>query len=268
MFVSDGKPLTAGESQALKQSFDENGYFILRDVVSPERLTELHNALVEAFDTAKRSGTLFSGGGLVSGHLNCFPGKGARFVYDTLEERGIIGLIRQLHPKADRMPNVGCNFNLPGSAMQHYHTDRPFTRDFMIANVAVVDTVLENGAMELIPGTHKEFYKYTRFVLERLSARSIRVPLNKGDVMVRTSNVWHRGMPNRTAVARPMLAMTWEDGGSLSDDPFSAEDGEIKFFPNWFRPTRLGRVRENMFVKLPITYSALRFARSLYDKEY
>ena len=86
--------------------------------------------------------------------------------------------------------------------------------------------------------------------------------------MVRTSNVWHRGMPNRTAVARPMLAMTWDDGGSLSDDPFSAEDGEIKFFPNWFRPTRLGRVRENMFVKVPITYSALRFARSLYDKEY
>jgi hypothetical protein len=29
----------------------------------------------------------------------------------------------------------------------HYHLDRPFTRDFMIANVAVVDTDVQNGAM-------------------------------------------------------------------------------------------------------------------------
>lgn len=255
-------------TDALKQAYASDGYFVIRDVVSPQRLTDLHKALTQEFEAASKSGALFSGGGLVSGHLNCFPGAGARFAYDTLQERGIIDLMKQLHPKVLRMPNVGLNFNLPGSHTQHYHIDRPFTRDFMIANVAVVDTVIENGAIELIPGTHKRFYKYTRFVLERCHRRGVRVPLNQGDVLIRSSNVWHRGMTNRTCVPRPMLAMTWEDGGNNSPDPFNAEDGKIRFLPNWFKPTRVGRLRERMFVNIPITYSALRFARSLFDTEY
>lgn len=261
-------PLTSLESETLKQRFAEDGFLIIRDVVSPERLADLHTALVQSYQTAIRSGVLFSGGGMLSGHLNCLPGEGARFVLETLQARGIIDLIRQLHPRVTRLPNVGCNFNLPGSATQHYHTDRPFAHDFMIVNVAVVDTTLENGAMEIIPGTHKKFLKYTRFVLERPQRNSIRLPMKRGDVLVRTSNTWHRGMPNRTPVPRPMLAFTWEDGGSASEDPFAAEGGKIHFLPNWFKPTRLGRVREHLFVRVPMIYSAFRFARSLCDKDY
>jgi hypothetical protein len=266
--VSNKKPLTASEIEGLKQSYASDGCFVIRDVVSPERLVELHKALTQEFNAASQSGELFSGGGLTSGHLNCFPGVGARFVYDTLQDRGIIDLIKELHANVVRMPNVGCNFNLPGSHTQHYHIDRPFTREFMIANVAVVDTVVENGAIDVIPGTHKRFYKYTQFVLERPYRNRRRVPMNCGDLLVRSSNVWHRGMPNRTAVPRPMLSLTWEDGGSNHEDPFTAEGGKIRFHPNWFRPTRLGRLREQVFVKVPIVYSALRFARSVCDSEY
>jgi hypothetical protein len=268
VFASDKKPLTESEIERLQQSFASDGCFVIRDVISPERLAELHKALLEEFTAASRSGELFSGGGLVSGHLNCFPGAGARFIYDTLQERGIIDFIKRLNPTVVRMPNVGCNFNLPGSHTQHYHTDRPFTREFMIANVAVVDTVIENGAIDVIPGTHKRFYKYTQFVLERPYRNSIRVPMNRGDLLVRSSNVWHRGMPNRTSFPRPMFSLTWEDGGSNHEDPFAAEGGKIRFHPNWFKPTRLGRLREQVFVKVPIVYSALRFARSVYENEY
>jgi ectoine hydroxylase-related dioxygenase (phytanoyl-CoA dioxygenase family) len=260
--------VTASELEKYRQEFADNGYFVIRDAVSGQRLGELHSVLAQAFEAALKSGALFAGGGLFSGHLNCFPGAGARFAYDTLQERGIIGLMKQLHPNVLRMPNVGCNFNLPGSHTQHYHIDRPFTRDFMIANVAVVDTVVQNGAIDVIPGTHKRFYRYTRFVLERRHRDSVRVPMNRGDVLIRSSNVWHRGMTNRTSVPRPMLAMTWEDGGSNHPDPFSVDGGNIRFIPNWFKPTRAGRLREQLFVRIPITYSALRFARSLVDKTY
>jgi ectoine hydroxylase-related dioxygenase (phytanoyl-CoA dioxygenase family) len=256
------------EIEGYKQAYAQDGYFVVRNIVSPEKLAELHQALAQAFDTASQSNTLFSGGGLVSGHLNCFPGAGARFAYDTLQASGIIDLARQLHPSVVRMPNVGCNFNLPGSHTQHYHIDRPFTRDFMIVNVAVVDTVIENGAIDMVPGTHRRFYKYTRFVLERRHRDSARVPMNRGDVLVRSSNVWHRGMTNRTSVPRPMLAMTWEDGGSNHPDPFSDQGGKIRFHPNWFKPTRVGRLREQLFVRVPVAYSALRFTRSLLDSEY
>jgi ectoine hydroxylase-related dioxygenase (phytanoyl-CoA dioxygenase family) len=260
--------LTASEMEKYRQEFASNGYFVIRNVVSPQRLDELHSQLAQEFDTASKSGALFSGGGLLSGHLNCFPGAGARFAYDTLQERGILDLMKQLHPNVLRMPNVGCNFNLPGSYTQHYHIDRPFTRDFMIANVAVVDTVIRNGAIDVIPGTHKRFYRYLQFVLERRHRDGVRVPINQGDVLIRSSNVWHRGMTNQTSVPRPMLAMTWEDGGSNHPDPFSVDGGKIRFLPNWFKPTRVGRLRERLFVKIPITYSAFRFARSLLDKTY
>ncbi len=260
--------LSDSEIQIAKQEYASSGYFLLRNMVSPVRLAELHNALFQEFDRVSKSGELFSGGGQFSGHLNCFPGAGARFVYDTLQDRGVIDLIKQLHPKVLRMPNVGCNFNLPGSYTQHYHIDRPFTRDFMIVNIAVVDTVIENGATELVPGTHKQLYKYTRFVLERRHRTGVRAPMKRGDVLIRSSNVWHRGMTNRTSLPRPMLAMTWEDGGSSQEDPFNAGEGTIRFLPNWFRPTRVGRLRERLFVKVPVAYSALRFARSIFDSEY
>jgi ectoine hydroxylase-related dioxygenase (phytanoyl-CoA dioxygenase family) len=260
--------LVESDIERCRQEYASNGYFVVRNVVSRERLTELHAALAQEFERASRSGALFSGGGQLSGHLNCFPGSGARFIYDTLQNHGIIALIKELDPRALRMPNVGCNFNLPGSHTQHYHIDRPFNRDFMIANVAVVDTVIANGATELIPGTHKRFYKYTQFVLERRHRDGVRIPLAQGDVLIRSSNVWHRGMTNRTSVPRPMLAMTWEDGGNNHPDPFASEGGRIRFLPNWFKPTRIGRLREQLFVKIPIAYTALRLTRSLFDKEY
>jgi hypothetical protein len=60
-----------------------------------------------------------------------------------------------------------------------------------------------------------------------------------------------------------MLALTWEDGGSVHEDPFRVEQGKITFRPNWFRPNMLGRLRERTFIAAPITYNAYRFVRSL-----
>jgi hypothetical protein len=260
--ASASAPLSNPE--ALKRAFAEDGYLIFRNVVSPERLTALHKLLSHEFESARTSGKLFSGGGLISGHLNCFPGEASRFAYEALEAHGIIDLVKELFPKATRMPNVGCNFNLPKSVAQHYHADRNFLDHFMIANVAVVDTTIENGAIDMLPGTHKKFYKFWRFAVERVSRRSTRIEMKQGDVLIRTSNVWHRGMPNFTAAPRPMIAFTWEDGGSTQPDPFKVEGGNIVFRQNWYRPTAIGRLRERTFVAAPITYSAFRFVTSLY----
>jgi ectoine hydroxylase-related dioxygenase (phytanoyl-CoA dioxygenase family) len=261
---TSGRKKGSLDIEALKHAFAEDGYLIFRDVVSKERLSELRARIAEEFERAKQSGRLFSGGGMISGHLNCFPGEGSRFAYEALEAHGIIDLIKVIFPKAVRLPNVGCNFNLPNSVTQHYHADRNFTDDFLIANVAVVDTDLANGAIDIVPGTHKKFYKFWRFAIERPHRASKRIPMKQGDILLRTSNVWHRGMPNRTAVARPMLAFTWEDGGSTREDPFKVEDGKIVFRQNWYKPTTLGRLRERTFVAAPITYSAYRFVGSLF----
>lgn len=262
---SPRKKILSRDIEELKQAFAEDGYLIFRNVVSRERLAQLHKRMLAEFELAKQSGRLMAGGGTISGHLNCSPGEEARFAYEAVEQAGIIDLVRSIFPKATRMPNVGCNFNLPGSVAQHYHADRNFLDHFMIVNVAVVDTDLQNGAIDLIPGTHKKFYKYWRFAMEGTQRRSQRFPMQQGDVLIRTSNAWHRGMPNFTTQPRPMLAFTWEDGGSVHPDPFAHDGGKIVFRQNWYRPTRLGRLRERTFVAAPITYSAYRFVTSLVD---
>ncbi|HLZ31295.1 MAG TPA: phytanoyl-CoA dioxygenase family protein [Chloroflexota bacterium] len=259
--------LSTADLERLKNAFAEDGFVVIKDVVSRERLAELHRRIQAEFERARETGTLFSGGGTVSGHLNCFPGADSRFVYETLQERGVIDLVRAIAPQSVREPNVGCNFNMPNSVIQHYHMDRTFTNEFMIVNIAVVDTNLVNGAIELAPKTHQKFYKFWRWALERPYRNSVRVEMSAGDVLVRVSNLWHRGMPNRSAVPRPMLAYTWEDGGSNLADPFQSEGGKITFRPNWFRPSRLGRLRERTFVAAPWTYSAYRFVDSVFSNK-
>jgi Phytanoyl-CoA dioxygenase (PhyH) len=258
---------SSAELGAMRASFERDGYFVIRELIPRATLANLHQNLTVAFTDMEREGSLFSGGGRLSGHLNCFPGAQAQSIYDILTSAGIIDLIKQIEPKAIRLPNVGCNYNLPGSSTQHYHTDYDFTKGFMIANVAVVDTTIANGAMEAAPGTHTKFYPYWKFAMERAARNAIRVEMKAGDVMVRTSSMWHRGMPNMTQVARPMLAFTWEDGGSTLPDPFQKEGGAIKFYPNWFRPTTVGRIRERTVVAAPIIYSSYRFVSSLFGNK-
>jgi Phytanoyl-CoA dioxygenase (PhyH) len=250
------------ELEAHRRSFAEDGYLIFRGVVSKDRLSAFRAELFDTFERARATGGLFDGGGSISGHLNCFPGEQARFAYDTLSDAGIIDVIKFVFHKEIHSPNVGLNFNLPNSVPQHWHVDSAYLEDFMITNVAVVDTDLVNGAIDVIPGTQRRFYEFWRFALERTDRGSKRIPLEQGDVLIRTSNLWHRGMPNRSAVPRPMLAFTWEHGGR-KDDGFRIHDGKTKFLPNWYSTGVLGRLRERIFVKAPVTYSAYRIAKSL-----
>jgi ectoine hydroxylase-related dioxygenase (phytanoyl-CoA dioxygenase family) len=257
------------EIQRYKQAFAEDGYLVFRNIVPRDKLAELHAKISEEYARQKADGTLFNGGGGLSGHLNCFPGEAARFAYEALKQQGIVDLIREISPKSVREPFVGCNLNLPGSVTQQMHMDRTFTNEFMIANVSVVDTDLVNGATDVVPGSHRQFYKYWQWVLLGKEKDHKRLPSQAGDVLVRVSNLWHRGMPNHSNQPRPMLAFTWDGGGSPLADPFAEDGGKIKFHPNWFAPTRMGRIVERTFVTAPITYKTYRFANSIFsDKSY
>src|SRR4051812_34638069 len=149
------------------RTFAEDGYCIFRGVVPKDVLSRHGKSIVQEFERAKGSGSLFAGGGLISGHLNYFPGEEARGVYEALEEHGIVDFVRAIFPTKVGIRRAGGNFNMPKSVAQHYHVDGNFTEDFMVVNVAVVDTDLTNGAIDVLPGTHKKFYKYWRFALER-----------------------------------------------------------------------------------------------------
>src|SRR6516165_9908788 len=120
--------------QDLTSTFAREGYVALPNVVSKSRLAALTDELRGEYARARARGELFSGGGTISGHLNCFPGVQSRFVYDELKQYGIFDLVRKLSPSATRMPNIGCNLNLPNSSAQNPHADGYVASRFLIVN--------------------------------------------------------------------------------------------------------------------------------------
>lgn len=260
--VSSGAP--ADESLAYhRERFAAEGYLLLGNVVARDALAALSNDIIGQWRTDTATGAMFTGGGTVSGHLNCFPGAGSRFVYDALAARGIFDLVAALSTGPLRKPNIGCNLNLPGSNPQNEHVDGYAATPFLVVNVAAVDTDLSNGAMEVIPGTHRREYKYWEIALGRADRR--RVTMKQGDALVRTSTLWHRGMPNTSTNPRPMLAFTWEDGGSPLQDPYAVHQGRITFLPNRYATDWKGRLVERAFVAAPRLGTVYRAARSLLE---
>jgi hypothetical protein len=249
------------QMQDLSSIFAREGYVTLSNVVSKSRLAALADELRGEYARARANGELFSGGGTISGHLNCFPGAQSRFVYEELEQYGVFDLVRNLLPTATRMPNVGCNLNLPNSSPQNPHADGYAASPFLIVNVMPIDTDLKNGAMEVAPGTHLREYKYWQYALSGKPA--IRTCMSAGDVIVRSSMLWHRGMPNKSNAIRPMLAFTWENGGSDLADPYTAHGGKITFLANRYAQNLSGRLREHAFASLPALGKIYLFARSV-----
>jgi hypothetical protein len=245
-----------------RRQFAADGFVLFEGVVGRAELDQLTEDVLTQLRAEVAAGRLFHGGGLMSGHLNCFPGAGSRFVYDALQTKGIFDIARALSAVPLRMPNIGCNLNLAGSHAQNEHIDGYAAAPFLVLNVAAVDTDLRNGAMEVLPGTHQRVHKYWEIALGRLRRR--RVVLKQGDALLRISTLWHRGMPNLSGVSRPMLAFSWESGGNDAPDPYAIHGGKITFLPNRFRTDWRGRLVERAFVMAPKLGRTFHVARSFF----
>jgi glycosyltransferase involved in cell wall biosynthesis len=244
----------------LRRALDEQGYVVLRGVVASEPLALLAKELYEAYDQSEK----FAGGGTITGHLNCFPGLSARSIYEELVAAGVVDAVLDLRAGRPNDIRSTMNFNLPGSIAQHYHIDGLYTDDFLICNVAVIDTNLVNGAIDLLPGTNRQFIPYWKYAVNRTFKLSTRIEMQAGDVLLRKSNLWHRGMPNHSTTARPMMSVTFGEKSAPQSDPFA---GPIEFYPNWYSTSRLGVLREKTFAKAPVSYAAYRFVKSLHGNK-
>jgi hypothetical protein len=247
--------------EAYRTRFHEDGFVCLEGVVAREPLAELTRSLRARLRSDRAAGLLPHGGGSLNGHLNCFPGAESRFVYEALERQGVFELVRRLSDQPIAQPNVGCTVNLAGSHAQNEHVDGYAATPFLIVNVAAVDTDRSNGATEILPGTHRRTHKYWEVALGGLRRR--RVSMKQGDVLLRISSLWHRGMPNHSVDARPMLAFTWENGGNRLSDPYGIHGGRLTFLPNRFATDWRSRMVERAFVMAPRLGKTFHVVRSL-----
>ncbi len=120
----------------------------------------------------------------------------------------------------------GCNTTVPGSETQWIHRDSgqlfpelPFALPVstIVVNIPLVDFTVENGATEVWPGSHLivddtavRNSPYNVCKEERAATLpSFQLEMPAGSIVVRDMRCWHRAMPNRTQIVRPMLALVY-----------------------------------------------------------
>lgn len=104
---------------------------------------------------------------------------------------------------------------LRGSTYQDVHRDTPAlfdglpeTPSFQLAvNFPLCDVTLENGPFETTIGTHRMRADEARQAYEAGQCALQAIPMELGDVMIRDVRALHRGTPNNTDSARPMVVM-------------------------------------------------------------
>ena len=109
-------------------------YFIKKQVVDKNILADIHNEIINKFDSfLSRNENI---GGLNSGNLNATIGLHAITLHKKLVNSGIFREIEEFFDISlkDYSLKVGCNINIPGSVKQHIHSDTHFEERIIIIN--------------------------------------------------------------------------------------------------------------------------------------
>ena len=96
-----------------------------------------------------------------------------------------------------------------------------------------------------------------------------RLDNNLGDIFIRDSNLFHRGMKNLSSHPRSMVAITLSRKDIASSIDLSAPFGgeKVEFLNNWFTNNVGGRVLEHTYMYFPVLRSISRiFAPIIREK--
>ncbi|MDX1932867.1 MAG: phytanoyl-CoA dioxygenase family protein [Capsulimonadales bacterium] len=233
-------PVTPGEIEAGKLSDDhlnravrairDDGFVVLERIVDPEHIALLRDRLIaDVRELVARPDAPYNWN---TGNIQQDPPPFPPYLFrDVLVNDLVIQVTTAvLGPKVYNGFYSG-NTALKSDSRQPVHADHghlwrssepPAPASHLVVNVPLVDMSAENGATEIWPGTHRDtavsIYDPIELSEEHLAPwREKRPPIqpdvSAGSILIRDIRLWHAGMPNRTDVPRPMIAMihqvTW-----------------------------------------------------------
>jgi hypothetical protein len=226
--------LNADRLGAVVESLRAHGAAILLDAVDLAHCDRLYDAMMAELDRAAAQPPALD----VPGHVQHNPPPHAEHLHvDVFANPVALSVVRSvLGPSIHLSLYTGNTMLAHTSQEQPVHWDEPQLwpalshappASSVIVNVPLVDVTVENGALELWPGTHADVRSGDRLregllvpeewlVQRRAEVPPVRVPLPRGALLLRDGRLWHRGTTNVTDQARPMVALLYS--------------------PWWFRP--------------------------------
>jgi hypothetical protein len=227
----------------------EDGFVVLNGVVDTSHLGVLHARMLEDLEALQRREDAPYNWN--AGNVQQDPPPFPPYLFkDVLVNDMVIAVTRAVLGPGVKSTFYGGNTAIKSEERQPVHGDighlwpaevmevaHPAAQ--LVVNVPTVDVSPENGSTEIWPGTHQDLtvvagkdIKVPAEVLERRRAVSppIQPSFKRGGVLIRDMRLWHAGMPNRTGVPRPMIAMIHNCGWLETGDELTFPKGTEAFF--------------------------------------
>ncbi|MBX2835961.1 MAG: phytanoyl-CoA dioxygenase family protein [Gammaproteobacteria bacterium] len=246
---------------AMKQNFEETGYLLVREALSVNQLTALKSKFTEWVEDSRQHtepfGETYDGRprfDIEPGHNPAKPALRrvaspvdmSPAYYEAMKNNGALTLLTELLTPNIRFHHCKINSKLPGAATAvKYHQDFMF-EPHTNADLATVlffldDVTLDNGPLEVVPGSHKgELHSLWHdgvftgavgsTVEKNAQAASIPCTGKAGDACIMHSRLLHGSAPNRSMGSRTLFICCYAaaDALPLSPNPLPTKiAGEI-----------------------------------------
>ena len=245
-------------------NFENNGFVILKNFIKGNDFCFTCKRLKK--DVLKEFNKIDKTGGSLMGNLNISPGIYSKEIFEKFNTKEFQKIIEKIEKKNFLSFDIisGGNLNFQYKYNQHFHTDSKFHNSFLIVNVVTEDMFESNGPLEVIPGTHKKKFPYWKIIFKK----SLKITAKKGDLIIRTSNLWHRGTKNESKHPRLLLAYIFKNKLGETPKLEFEEEKKLMILCNLFKTNIKGVVRENFYTRFNYLYIIFRLLRSIFTNKH
>ncbi|MEE3234622.1 MAG: phytanoyl-CoA dioxygenase family protein [Candidatus Latescibacterota bacterium] len=244
----------------------EDGYIVLHDIIETGHIAILRDRMLA--DVEKILSLDAVPYQFRKGHIQQDPPPFKPFLFrDVLVNPFVIDITQVLLGDGVKNAFYSGNCCLPGSQHQPIHFDMgPLWPNWpnyhpvhaIVVNVPVVDMSPENGSTELWPQTHLNTARSETagdikipdnvIKVQREQSQPFQPKIPVGSILIRDIRLWHRGMPNKKDLPRPMIAMIHYPRWYQTGKPIQFANGSEELL----KDERLTTIAE--FVDEPIDY--------------
>lgn len=197
----------------------ENGYCVLRRHFSRRSVNACREAFwpillayLETHQDAPNRGP--------HRHFLPMPFTAPCFIPEFFFDKDVLNIVRAAMDDRVVADQWGCDVPLRGSERQLLHVDyqRPLFSEspelelptyMLVVSFGLVPMTLDNGPIEMAPGTHRLPRKQAFRAVEASEIAMRPVPLEIGDVLIRHPWALHRGSPNMSDTLRALVSIRY-----------------------------------------------------------
>lgn len=244
--------------------FEKNGNILLRGFIKDSNFNEICEKLKKDILIEFKNIDKKKLGGYLMGNLAVNTNKYNKVIYDILIKNGLEKIIEEItnNKFSGYEISMGGNLNIPGGCTQHIHSDSSFDDKFIIVNIATENIHEKNGPLEIFCDTHKKKLPYWKFLLKKYN--TIKFKSLRGDILIRKSELWHRGLKNISSETRFLFSLELRKKKNPNNNNLFSINDNIKISSNFFKPTLFGKIEEAIYCKFRPLYNLSRAVKSFF----